>query len=70
MDQLWLFLSYVLVGTICLFVGAFRPRRKPEGILKIDTTDPMKDSYEIQFLVPLDDLPNQNEVKLEVKVIS
>lgn len=42
-------------------------KRKYDGTLKIDRTDPVQDTYLVIFDTNLDDLPGKKWVKLHVK---
>lgn len=42
--------------------------RTPDGILRVDTSDPEKDRYLMEFHTPLEDIPKKKSVKLKVRI--
>lgn len=50
-----------------LVIGIFLMHSKPDGILKINTSDPEKDVYSFELLIPLDDLKDRTKISLTVE---
>lgn len=54
----------VLLGFI---IGLFLSRRrKTDGVLKVDVSDPKRDKYLMEFHIPLDEIPARKHVYLSV----
>ena len=62
------FISFVVVGMVCFFVGVWSMRVKKDGTIKINTTDPDKDVYSIVLDIPLEDIPKRSILHLDVEV--
>lgn len=62
------FLTYVVVGLICFVFGVVMMRRKKDGTIKINTTDPDKDVYSIVLDIPLEDVPRKKVIQLDVEI--
>lgn len=46
----------------------FSKREKKAGDLHIDTTGASKNVYSLDFTIPLEDLPNEKSVRLDIHV--
>lgn len=62
------FVSYVLVGLICFFVGFVFSRHRRDGVMKINTSDPDKDVYSLVLDIPLSEIPNKHLIILDVEI--
>lgn len=57
---------------LALVAEAFllRRKKKPDGLLNVDTRDPDKDYYDFVFLIPTGDIPKKKFLTIEVKTKS
>ena len=62
------FISFVVVGVICFFVGMFVAKRKKDGTIKVNTTDPDKDVYSIVLDIPLEEVPKRSRLQFDVEI--
>lgn len=49
-----------------ILFGIFIMKRKPDGVLKVDVSDPARDRYLMEFHIPLDEIPSKKHVYLTV----
>lgn len=54
------FIVGFIIGYVCSRI------RTPDGVLRVDTSDPEKDRYLMEFHIPLDDIPERKIVRLIV----
>lgn len=61
-----------IVALISIIVNVylliFSKKRKKVGDLHIDTTGANKDVYSLDFSIPLEDLPKEKSVRLDIHV--
>ena len=60
-----LIVSLVIV-TLLLFLLIRTHLTKPDGLLNVDTRDPLKDYYDFVFITPTDDIKKKKILKIEV----
>lgn len=67
-------ITFFILLVLCLILGTLLifkiDRRKPDGLLNVDTRDPDKDYYDFVFLIPTGDIPKKKFLKIEVKTKS
>ena len=64
--------QHVVIACLAAFIVGFAigyilaKIRTPDGLLRVDTSDPEKDRYLMEFHTPLEDIPKKKSVKLNV----
>lgn len=62
-----LFIGYVL-GIICVLIKS--AMKKPDGVFRIDLSDPMDESLKLELLKPLSRVINESYIFFKVEVIN
>ena len=58
--------GYFAAAMLGLVIGLFLRRKKTDGVLKVDVSDPARDKYLMEFHIPLDEIPSRKHVYLSV----
>lgn len=60
------FLAFAIGGAIAILIT--NNVTKPDGIFKINTYDPDKDVYSLEFSTPLNEIPNKKDLVFKVEI--
>lgn len=64
--ELSVILGYFAAAILGLIIGLFLRKKKIDGVLKVDVSDPKRDKYLMEFYIPLDEIPSRRRVYLSV----
>lgn len=64
--ELSVIVGYFVAAILGFLIGVFLVKKKPDGVLKVDVSDPKKDRYLMEFHIPLDIIPSKKTVLLTV----
>ena len=64
--ELGVIAGYFAAAVFGLVIGLFLRRKKTDGVLKVDVSDPKRDKYLMEFHIPLDEIPSRKHVYLSV----